>query len=265
MSTKTDRKTKVMARAERKSYAGLAIGAALSASVIIFIFETVPLASPRRMVEAQLSSERPSSLTAVRGEPIDPRQPGTNSAMKSTTLAEAKTTTPGVPPGNSLNRTQTDGADARTREYAKAGFDELSAYNFDLTPEMAAPEPIPASGRTTNSISEQISAQIPDRVKAFNGKQVATSGFMLPIKVDHGLVTEFLLLKNQAACCYGIPPKINEWVDVRITGKGVRAMMDQTIIVFGTLNVGEYRENGYLVGIYRMDGDKVEMQPWTSP
>ena len=34
--------------------------------------------------------------------------------------------------------------------------------------------------------------------------------------------------------------------------------MDQAVTMFGRLKVGEIRENGYLVGIYEMDGDRMD-------
>jgi hypothetical protein len=72
------------------------------------------------------------------------------------------------------------------------------------------------------------------------------------------MVTEFLLLKNQMGCCFGISPGINEWIDVRTSGKGVNPLMDDLLTVYGTLHVGEVRENGYLTGIYRLDCERVQ-------
>jgi hypothetical protein len=80
---------------------------------------------------------------------------------------------------------------------------------------------------------------------------------MLPLKVEGGLVTELLVMKDQSMCCFGTVPKINEWVSVKMVSKGVKPIMDQPITLFGKLNVGEMRENGYLVGIYSMDGEKM--------
>ena len=80
---------------------------------------------------------------------------------------------------------------------------------------------------------------------------------MLPLKVEGGLVTEFLIMRDQSMCCYGSVPKINEWISVKMTGKGIRPMMDQPVTLFGKLHVGEVRENGYLVGIYTLDGEKM--------
>ena len=59
-------------------------------------------------------------------------------------------------------------------------------------------------------------------------------------------------------CCYGTTPKITEWVTVKMNDKGVKPIMDQPVTLFGKLHVGETRENGYLVGIYEMVGDKME-------
>jgi hypothetical protein len=33
--------------------------------------------------------------------------------------------------------------------------------------------------------------------------------------------------------------------------------MDQPVTIVGTLHVGDIRENGYLVGIYRMEAEKI--------
>ena len=58
-------------------------------------------------------------------------------------------------------------------------------------------------------------------------------------------------------CCYGTVPKINEWVSVKMAGGGVKPVMDQAVTLYGKLHVGEMRENGYLIGIYSLDGDKM--------
>ena len=99
---------------------------------------------------------------------------------------------------------------------------------------------------------------IPEQVRALNNRSVSIKGFMLPLKVEGGLVTELLIMKDQSMCCYGSTPKINEWVSVKMKSKGVKALMDQPVTLFGQLHVGEARENGYLVGIYRLDGERME-------
>jgi hypothetical protein len=133
-------------------------------------------------------------------------------------------------------------------EYVTISFDTLSAYDFEL------PEDDPTA--MLSGGSDEADAQIPDDVKAFNKRKVSLTGFMLPLKVQSGKVTEFLVLKDQSMCCYGAQPKMNEWVSVKVSG-GVKSIMDEPISVLGTLHVGALRENGYLVGIYSMDGDRL--------
>jgi hypothetical protein len=133
-------------------------------------------------------------------------------------------------------------------EYPKVGFDRLASYTF-IPPEAdtATPNAPPPSGAN----------QIPDKIKALDRQKVAVTGFMLPVKMDGGLVKEFLLVKDPMMCCYGIMPKINEWVVVKMVGKGVKPLMDIPITFDGKLRVGEMYENGYLTGVYLLEGDRM--------
>jgi hypothetical protein len=131
--------------------------------------------------------------------------------------------------------------------YFHVGFDKLSAFHYIMPDEVTETNKPPAD-------------QFPPAVKALNEKPIALRGFMLPLKVDQGLVTEMLIMKDQSMCCFGTSPKINEWVSVKMNEKGVKPVMDQPVTLFGKLKVGEMRENGYLVGIYEMMGDKMEWE-----
>ncbi len=132
--------------------------------------------------------------------------------------------------------------------FLTVGFDRLSAFKYE----------VPDDPGVTNTVAlKDPDQQIPAEVKAFSGRRVALKGFMLPLKVEGGLVTELLIMRDQSMCCYGAVPKINEWVSVKMTSKGVKPVMDQAVTLQGTLKVGAIRENGYLVGIYQMDGEKV--------
>ena len=132
--------------------------------------------------------------------------------------------------------------------YATVGFDRLASYTF-TPPEMDGSAPAATPPPSSN--------QIPDRIKALDQQKVAVTGFMLPVKMDEGLVKEFLLVKDPMMCCYGVMPKLNEWVVVKMVGKGVKALMDVPITFEGKLHVGEMYENGYLTGVYLLDGDKM--------
>jgi len=138
-------------------------------------------------------------------------------------------------------------AESKAGDYPMVGFDKLAAFKYE----------VPDEGKKAAD-PKKTDEQIPEAVKAFNGKRVSLKGFMLPLKVEGGKVTEMLIMRDQSMCCYGAVPKINEWVSVRMVGGGVKPIMDQAITMYGKLHVGEMRENGYLVGIYHMDGERID-------
>ena len=134
------------------------------------------------------------------------------------------------------------------------GFNFLSSYEYQM-PE----DPVPKDKQPVKVVSNQI----PEAIRAFNDKSVALTGFMLPLKVEKGLVTEMLIMKDQSMCCYGATPKINEWVSIKmLPGKGVKPVMDQPVTLVGKFKAGEMIEGGYLVGVYQLDGEKmVDLAP----
>lgn len=132
--------------------------------------------------------------------------------------------------------------------YLKLGFDRLSGFPFNPAAyDSAKPDAPPPSAAD----------QIPDRVKQLDGKKALVTGFMLPVKTDKGLVTEFLLMKDPMMCCYGVVPQINEWIVVRMTNNGVQALQDVPISFYGKLHVKELYDNGYLSGIYLLEAEKM--------
>lgn len=169
----------------------------------------------------------------IRGEPIVAAL-STNTPATSTNATAAPAAQPTV-----------DAVDG----YMSVGFDKLSGYQIEVSDELLGPQ--------TNKLSLSADAQIPEPVKQLNNKKISLRGFMLPLKVEGGLVTELLIMKDQSMCCYGSTPRINEWVSVKMTKGGVKPLMDEPVTFMGTLKVGETRENGYLVGIYAMDGEKM--------
>lgn len=180
-----------------------------------------------------LSAQQPA-----RGEPIKPLAPK-GQPIKPLGEASAKT-----------NAAPSSAAAAAKSDRSEVGFDKLSGFKYEV-PEENPNSPFAKPGADPDT-------QIPESVKSFSGKRVALKGFMLPLKVEQGLVTELLIMRDQSMCCFGTVPKINEWVSVKMTGKGVKPVMDQAVTLVGTLKIGAIRENGYLVGIYQMDGERMD-------
>jgi hypothetical protein len=153
-----------------------------------------------------------------------------------------RATNPAAPASPIAPAAQDDG-------YMPIGFDKLAGYQIEVSDELLVPQ--------TNNVTKSADTQIPKAVKELSDKKISLRGFMLPLKVEGGLVTELLIMKDQSMCCYGTTPKINEWVSVKMKNGGVKPLMDEPVTLLGRLKVGETRENGYLVGIYSMDGDKM--------
>ncbi len=132
--------------------------------------------------------------------------------------------------------------------YLKLGFDQLASYQFNPPPFDPAANPTakPPTGEE----------QIPSAVKGWNGKKAVIIGYMVPVKMDKGLVTEFLLMRNTMSCCFGAVPNMNEWVVVKMK-KGVQPLMDVPVAFYGELKVGAMFENGYMTGLYELEGEKM--------
>ena len=224
--------------------------------VVLSVFVALTLAS---CGPSQSTSEKPAPLE-VRGEPINAIQSSSpQSGQPAVAIPNARliatqpaaTPAPISAPATPVETPKTPEAKAISddNEYQTVGFDKLASYNFEVLDDA----PVTNLTATVDKADDQI----PATVKAFNRKKVSITGFMLPLKVENGKVTEFLIMKTQSLCCYGTTPKITEWVSVKISGRGIKPIMDQPVSILGTLHVGAMRENGYLVGIYQMDGDKL--------
>lgn len=101
---------------------------------------------------------------------------------------------------------------------------------------------------------------IPGFIRRLNGSPVAVVGFMIPIDTNDAgdKATSFILARSQATCCYGITPKMNEWIFVQMDkNKNADAVMDIPVTAFGVLSVGEEKKAGMCWSLYRMVSDKV--------
>ena len=95
---------------------------------------------------------------------------------------------------------------------------------------------------------------LPAPVRALDGRRVRVTGFMLPIRMEGGRCREFLLLRNQMACCYGVAPAPTEWI-VATSAKGVAPEQDLPVAFTGTLRVGARFDQGVFTGVYALEVD----------
>ncbi|MDH5682163.1 MAG: hypothetical protein OEZ36_11285 [Spirochaetota bacterium] len=116
------------------------------------------------------------------------------------------------------------------RSYQNVAFDFLAGYNYEKRPV------------------------IPQKVRALHSRHVLIEGFMLPVAVKGGKVKGFMLMRDQMMCCFGVAPKMNEWLIVQMKTP-MPFYPDVPVRVFGKLTVGEKREGGMVVNLYRLEGD----------
>jgi len=105
-------------------------------------------------------------------------------------------------------------------------------------------------------------AAIPAAIQALNGRKVFCEGFMIPTEMKGDKVAEFVLVKSRLSCCFGVIPRANEWVLVRPkAGQEAAYIKDVPLKVSGVLRVAPIREAGQVVGLYRIDPERVEEAP----
>ncbi|MCE7872817.1 DUF3299 domain-containing protein [bacterium CPR1] len=119
--------------------------------------------------------------------------------------------------------------------YEKVGFQALGGFSY-----------------------EPKKSRLPESVTRYNGKKVSIDGFMVPVDMDKDGVSSFVLVKDQMMCCYGATPALNEWVYVSLE-KRAPVAMDQPITVYGDLQVGEDVQDGEVISLYRMSGERIEL------
>jgi hypothetical protein len=150
---------------------------------------------------------------------------------------------PAVPAGPSL--AALDGPLENVSGYARVHYSQLAGFKFRPPPQPVAPgQPLP-----------EVLAQVPAGIRRLDGKKVVLTGYMLPLKLENGLATEFFFLSSPTLCCYGVVPEVNEWMLVKMRKEGLPAVQDVPLFLAGRLRVKARWEEGYLVGIYELDGD----------
>jgi hypothetical protein len=128
-----------------------------------------------------------------------------------------------------------------------AGFDvpKLDVDMFALSPHAATPL---ASG----------TLRIPPDVAALDGHAVSVRGYMLPVTLEGGGVTKFLLTATIDSCHFGMIGQANEWIMVTMAaGRHVPFPKGTPMTVFGRLAVKPQMRNGGLAGLYELTADVV--------
>ena len=99
---------------------------------------------------------------------------------------------------------------------------------------------------------------MPQSLRRFDGKRVMMAGFMLPIDEVENM-RQFLLVESLWSCCYGTPPDIHQVVRVVMQGDKRSDYQFEPIKVTGTFRVKETVDDGFVVDIFQLETDKVEV------
>jgi hypothetical protein len=139
-------------------------------------------------------------------------------------------------------------------DYYQLDFNVLSSFPADAPP-LNNPRMDPRIKVKTPT------AQVPESVQALDGEKISVAGFMIPMITNKDQVSSFILAQSRGSCCYGLTPKLNQWIYVEMEqGKTIESIMDIPVTVYGTLAVNNalLTENKDWC-LYRMSGEKVEL------
>lgn len=139
--------------------------------------------------------------------------------------------------------------------FYQVGFNTLASFPSETPALIAGPKDQPG-------LQKKFQSEVPPAILEMDGQKVSVAGFMIPMEVnDKGRVSSFILAQNQMTCCYGVFPKLNQWVYVTMAGeKTVDSTMDIPLTVFGTLGVGtQYDQDSQGWCLYRMTCEKLDL------
>jgi hypothetical protein len=96
--------------------------------------------------------------------------------------------------------------------------------------------------------------QFAPEVEALNGKPIYIKGYMYPTRQQIGL-TEFVLVKDNAQCCFGGQPQPTDMIVVRFEdGMTVNHREQQLVGVGGVFRANLPVRSGELTAIYTIEG-----------
>jgi hypothetical protein len=94
---------------------------------------------------------------------------------------------------------------------------------------------------------------LPADIRSLDGQRVTMAGFLLPL-YEFENIHEFALVGNHLSCCFGVPPKLNGVVKVRLRASAAGlANTSEPLRVVGTFRAKEAMEYGLLVSIYEIE------------
>lgn len=95
---------------------------------------------------------------------------------------------------------------------------------------------------------------LPAAFEGLDGARVTITGYMLPLVFEGGRTREFMLMRSQAACCFGLTPQANEFVFVKTgAAEGLPLRQDVPASFTGVFRIEPVRQGGALVQCFRLE------------
>lgn len=110
---------------------------------------------------------------------------------------------------------------------------------------------------------EFVAPEVPESVRALEGKRVVLGGYALPTAMEGDLATAMLLCRYDAGCCYGGVPKPNEILEVMLADGVIRLPQHEPVIMSGVLRIRAATKHDDLTsGLYILeDARRIEREP----
>ena len=103
-------------------------------------------------------------------------------------------------------------------------------------------------------------ANIPADVIRLNGLTVRLTGYMIPMD-QSSQITRFVLVPGLWTCCYGQPPEVQHTITVECAAGESVSYFSKPVVVEGKLSVGETKEDGYVVSLFRISCNSLQPAP----
>ena len=100
-------------------------------------------------------------------------------------------------------------------------------------------------------------SMVTPEIEALKGQRVRIRGYMLPSFQQSGL-TQFVLMRDNMECCFGPGAMIYDSIIVEMKPGATADYSIKPVTVDGIFEIEEYRVDGELFGLYRMQGERAQ-------
>ncbi len=131
-------------------------------------------------------------------------------------------------------------------------FDVLGGYPYDIDTSDAS------MSLAAEIYKAKLDSQIPAQILTYHNQYIEVEGYMIPIDFHDGKVLSFVLVSSPMACCFGMIPRINEWIHILVEKPGVSSLLvDMPLRIRGTLDIGADIQDQAVMSLYRMKAQSV--------